>query len=184
MFSSERVGEDIPVMDGRHEMDFTSFYSSSAPRTLALAYSLTANWSDAEDLVQDAYADAHRRWAELANYDDPAGWVRRAVINRSKSRWRRIRREVAAFARLTDQGTSELVDADGGPDHEFWAEVRRLPPQQRRVVGLYYVEDLSVDQIASALSCSSGTVKTHLSRARATLHERLGNQSSKQEETS
>lgn len=150
---------------------FDDFYVATARRTLALARSLTSSWADAEDLVQEAYADAHRRWAIIGAYDDPAAWVRRAVVNRSASRWRRLGREVRALTRL---GSRRVDDAAVDPiDAELWRQVAALPVRQAQAVALFYVDDLSVDQIADLLGCSTGTVKTHLSRARATLHETL-----------
>ena len=43
-------------------VDFESFYVQTGRRMLSVAYSLTGSWGDAEDLVQEAYAAAHRRW--------------------------------------------------------------------------------------------------------------------------
>jgi len=63
---------------------------------------------------------------------------------------------------------------EGEPfDAVFWRCVAQLPKQQARVIALFYVEDRSVEQIAALLECSTGTIKTHLSRARATLHSAL-----------
>jgi RNA polymerase sigma-70 factor, ECF subfamily len=151
---------------------FDDFYASTARRTLSLAHALTGNWGDAEDLVQDAYTAAAKKWDQLSTYDDPSAWVRRLVLNRSVSRWRRLQREALAVVRLGAR-TDEQVDATDPVDPEFWAAVRRLPAQQARVVALFYVDDLSVEQIARTLGCSDGTVKTHLSRARATLAREL-----------
>ena len=58
-------------------------------------------------------------------------------------------------------------------DPELWRLVRRLPEQQRWAVALHYVEDRPVAEVAAVLGCSEGTVKTHLSRARATLARQL-----------
>ena len=151
---------------------FDDFYVGSARRTLALARSLTGSWADAEDLVQDAYADAHRRWSTVGALDDPAAWVRRAVMNRSRSRWRRLGREVRSLSRLAGR-SADWHDAEEPADTEFWKAVGALPKQQARVVVLFYVDDLAVDQIAAVLGCSAGSVKTHLSRARAALHHTL-----------
>jgi RNA polymerase sigma-70 factor (ECF subfamily) len=151
---------------------FDDFYASTARRTLSLAYVLTGNWGDAEDLVQDAYAVAAKRWAEIGSYDDPSAWVRRVVLNRSVSRRRRLQREALAVVRLGNRTDERVVD-DDPMDPVFWAAVRRLPPQQSRAVALFYVNDLSVEQIARVLACAEGTVKTHLSRARTTLGRRL-----------
>jgi RNA polymerase sigma-70 factor (ECF subfamily) len=58
-------------------------------------------------------------------------------------------------------------------DETFWQVVRRLPPRQAQSVALYYMEDYSVSDIAEVLDCSEGTVKTHLSRARAAVARQL-----------
>lgn len=156
-----------------NQPDFQSFYATTARRTVALAYALTGNWGDAEDLMQDALSAAHDDWARVSAYDDPSAWVRRLVLNRSVSRWRRLQREAAAVMRIGARTSSSAAVADP-VDPQFWEAVRRLPPQQARAVALFYVEDLSVEQIAEHLQCSVGSVKTHLSRARAALGARLG----------
>jgi RNA polymerase sigma-70 factor (ECF subfamily) len=157
-----------PYASGSAELDFDRFYVQTGHRSLALAYALTGDWGDAEDLVQDAYAALYRRWAVVSRYEDPAGWVRHVITNRSASRWRRLAREARALARL---GTRREEGHDApSSDPAFWSVVHSLPQQQRAVVALFYVMDLPVSEIASRLGCSEGTVKSHLSRARAALH--------------
>ncbi len=151
---------------------FDQFYAATSRRTLALAYALTGDWGDAEDLVQDAFSAAHRKWPQVSGYDDPSSWVRRLVLNRSVSRWRRAQREALAVVRLGSRSL-DAIAADDPIDPQFWAAVRRLPAQQARAVALFYVEDLAVEQIAAHLQCSVGSVKTHLSRARAALASQL-----------
>jgi RNA polymerase sigma-70 factor (ECF subfamily) len=172
VFASDESGEVAPAAIGVDDADFERFYTTTGRRTLAVAYALTNDWAVAEDLVQDAYVAAHRSWAKVGSYDDPAAWVRRVVANRSASRWRRLARELRAVARLsarTNRSAPESVPAD----QAFWEAVRELPGRQRQVVALFYLEDLSVTQVAERLQCSEGTVKAHLSRARVTLHQRL-----------
>jgi RNA polymerase sigma-70 factor (ECF subfamily) len=156
-------------------IDFESFYVQTGRRMLSLAYSLTGSWGDAEDLVQEAYTAAHRKWNVVGGYDDPAAWVRRVVTNAAVSRWRRLGREVNVRQRLAarvDPASREVETVD----ERFWAAVRALPRQQRAVAVLHYVEDQSVDAIAALLGCSAGTVKTQLFRARRTLADRLSAQ--------
>ena len=150
--------------------DFEQFFAESAGRTRAVAYALTGNWADAEDLVQDAYAAALRAWSRVVQYDDPAGWVCRVVTNRSVSRWRRLGREARALLRL---GARPGPGDPALADPTFWRAVQALPVRQREVVALFYVADLPVADVAQRLGCSEGTVKSHLSRARRTLHESL-----------
>lgn len=160
-------------------IDFESFYAQTGRPMLSLAYSLTGSWGDAEDLVQEAYAAAHRRWSVVGGYDDPAAWVRRCVTNRAISRWRRIGREVNVRQRLAARVDPTTREAEP-MDERFWEAVRALPRQQMAVVVLHYVEDQSVDAIAAILGCAAGTVKTQLFRARRTLADRLGSQIEKE----
>ena len=162
-----------PLDAGAAAADFDEFYSSTARRASALAFALTGNWSDAEDLVQVAYVAAYRDWHRIGSYDDPAAWINRVVTNRSASRWRRLGREVRALARVEARHKPTFLDDSVDP--RFWVAVQELPVRQRQVVALFYVADLSVAQIAERLRCSDGTVKSHLSRARIALHESLGN---------
>jgi len=152
--------------------DFDDFYVHSYKRTLGLALSLTGDWGHAEDLVQDAYTAAHKGWAALSTYDDPAAWIRRAVLNRAVSRRRRFGREIRALTRVSAR-RGDLGHDTEPYDERFWKAVATLPRQQAKVVALYYVEDLSVADVALVLGCSVGAVKTHLSRARHTLHARF-----------
>jgi RNA polymerase sigma-70 factor (ECF subfamily) len=156
-------------------VDFEMFYAETGRRMLSLAYSLTGSWGDAEDLVQEAFAAAHRRWSVVGMYDDPAAWVRRVITNRAVSRWRRLGREVNVRQRLAARVSEATRDSEPA-DTAFWDAVRALPTQQRTVVVLHYVEDLSIDAIASLLDRTAGTVKTQLFRARLSLAERLGAQ--------
>ncbi len=150
---------------------FEEFYRSEYGRVLALASSLCGDRGAAEDLVQDAFLAAHRKWDRVSGYDAPGAFVRRVVVNRSRSRFRRRGREAAALSRLAapDSVDDEYVDTD-----DFWRVVRSLPAQQARCVALRYVDDLDVAVIASILGCAEPTVRVHLHRARLTLAERLG----------
>jgi RNA polymerase sigma-70 factor (ECF subfamily) len=156
-------------------VDFESFYVQTGRRMLSLAYSLTGSWGDAEDLVQEGYAAAHRKWNVVGSYDDPAAWVRRVITNRAVSRWRALSHEVNVRQRLAAR--VDPISREAEPvNEEFWQAVRALPRQQMVVVVLHYVEDQSVDAIAGLLGCAAGTVKTQLFRARRTLADRLGAQ--------
>ena len=163
MFADEEPHEVLlGVVVGSAAPDFDEFYATSARRSLAVAVALTGNW---------AYAAAYRDWARVGAYDNPSAWVARVLTNRSASRWRRHGREVRAIARLRARPVAVVEDSTGDP--KFWAAVQHLPDRQREVVALFYVADRSVAEIAEQLGCSEGTVKSHLSRARLTLHETL-----------
>lgn len=153
-------------------VDFDDFYARGYRECAALAFGLTGSASDADDLVQESFATAYRRWSEIAAYDDPLGWVRKVMVNNAMSRGRRLRREIAALARFHGRPAAAVREVDEA-DRELWRHVGSLPKMQAAAIALYYVDDLSVDSIAQLLGCSTGAVKTHLSRGRQTLATRV-----------
>jgi RNA polymerase sigma-70 factor, ECF subfamily len=162
-------GGDEPGLIG---VDFDDFYVRGYRRCAALGYVLTGSAVDADDLVQDAFATAYRRWSEIAAYEDPLAWVRKVMVNNAMSRGRRIRREVLALARFSGRARPSVLPIDEA-DRELWTLVSKLPKQQAAAVALHYVDDLSVESIATTLGCSTASVKTHLSRGRRALASRL-----------
>jgi len=167
--ASDELSAEITIPDRAvvRVSDFERFFNQSYTRILAVAYAVTGDRGHAEDIVQEAFAATHRRWATVATYDDPQAWVRRLVLNKASSRWKRIGREARALARFGSQATVALDLPLRSA--QFWAAVAALPARQAAAVALFYVEDLSVVDVAKELGCSVGTVKTHLSRARHTL---------------
>ena len=140
---------------------------------MALGFVLCGSVESAEDLAQDAFAAAHRRWSRLVAYDEPAAWVRRVVTNRAVSprrRWAAETRALLRFGARRDAGIAEVLAV---VDDELWAAVRALPRRQAQVIALVYLEDRSVAETATVLGCGEGTAKTHLRRARASLAGRL-----------
>jgi len=151
---------------------FEQLYRRDYGRLVALAYGLSGSRSAAEELAQEAFLAAHRRWDEIGAYADPAAWLRRVVVNRSVSVVRRRVAEGLALARLGAR--RELPDALPEHDEAVWRAVRALPPRQAQVVALHYVDDRAVADIATILGCAEGTVKAHLHQARQSLARTLG----------
>lgn len=161
---------------------FEALYRTEWSGLVALGWSLTGSWALAEELAQEAFVDAHRRWGEVARKDRPGAWVRRAVVNRAASHHRHRAVEARGLARWsrrhapdeppgTDSTGVAATDSVGDP--RFWDAVRSLPHQQRAAVALHYLEDRPVAEIAPILGCSTSTVKVHLHRGRLALARRL-----------
>ncbi len=152
---------------------FGAFYEKEFRSVVALAYVLSGDWQAAEDIAQDAFVIAHRKWAQIASYERPDAWVRRVASDLAVSALRRRRTEAKALLRLArrDHATPAALDPR---DEDFWAAVRALPKRQAQVVALYYLEDLSVARIAELMGCAEGTVKAHLHKARMNLAAALG----------
>ncbi len=159
----------IPVVRG--PLSFDAFYASEFEAVAGLAYALSGSRLAAEDLAQEAFLAAYRRWDEIGRYESPGGWVRRVVANRSVSVIRRRVVEAKALTRLAEpvHRLPELSPEACG----VWRAVRRLPDRQAQVIALFYLEDLPLDDIASILDLSVETVRTHLRRARKKLARRL-----------
>lgn len=153
--------------------DFDAFFRAHYRSVAGLAYVLCGDLGQAEDLAQDAFAQAHRSWTSVRGYDDPGAWVRRVVANRATSLLRRRSAEFRALARYGSRRalTAADSDVDGA---RLWRAVRALPRRQAQVVALTFLEDLDITEVARVLKCGEATVKTHLHRAKATLGERLG----------
>lgn len=146
---------------------FDSYYRRDYRSLLGLAFVLSKSNTAAEDLVQDALTEAHRKWSTVASYDDPGAWVRRVLVNKSTSRYRRMRTETKGLLRLAGHAQHSIAPSE--PNSEVWEAVRSLPPRQAQAIALQYWEDRSVAEIAQILDCSTETVKTHLKRGRAAL---------------
>lgn len=155
--------------------DFDGFYRSHYPSVTRLAYSLCGSRSVAEELAQEAFVAAHRRWPRIAAFDRPDLWVRRVVINRSISYRRKLASERGAMHRLPDPPTVSLEPTLA--DEDVWAALRDLSPRQAEVLALVYVEDQPIGEVAAILGLGEETVRTHLKRGRSALAARLGTKS-------
>jgi RNA polymerase sigma-70 factor (ECF subfamily) len=171
-----RLTDDVAA-PARAPGSFESFYRAELGRVLMLAWTLTGDRRRAEELAQDAFEATLRRWPDVQHYDDAAAWVRRVVANKSASRVRRLLVERRALERVRARHVVAVPGAPTLPDEELWQAVRDLPGRQRQVVGLHYVEDRSVEEIALILDMAPSTVKVHLHRGRRALAGRLAKSS-------
>jgi RNA polymerase sigma-70 factor (ECF subfamily) len=151
---------------------FEHFYLQEYPRVVELVYALSGSRSGAEDIAQEAFLRAYRNWDRIGAYDYQAAWVRRVAANLATSGLRRRLVEARALARLAGRREPAL-DPLPAQDADFWRAVRALPHRQAQVVALYYLEDLSIQQVAAVLDLAEGTVKAHLAKARQGLARRL-----------
>ncbi|MCI0679464.1 MAG: SigE family RNA polymerase sigma factor [Actinobacteria bacterium] len=161
---------DSPVV--RAVPDFRAFYQREYRPVLGMAYALSGDMTVAEDLCQDAFMAAFRRWSEVGAMDHPGAWVRRVVANRSASRFRRLAAEGRAMLRLGRP--SHEIPSPSADSLAVWAVLRRLPPRQAEIVVLTYFADLSNAEAAAVMGCSVETARTHLKRAKARLADALG----------
>lgn len=135
-----------------------------------LAMRLVDDQETAEDLVQDVFASLPRRFP--ASAADPLGYLRSAVVNRSRSALRRRKvarafwsqRPLEVAAEPAEQSTLRRAERE-----QMLRAISRLPRRQREVIVLRFYEDLPVSEIATVLKASPGSVSSALNRALAAL---------------
>jgi RNA polymerase sigma-70 factor (sigma-E family) len=157
-------------VNARERREFEEFMTSRWAGLVRLAFGLTGDRWLAEDLAQTALASAYASWWRVRRADDPDAYVRRILVNTSNRRFRR--RRVAEHTRepaeLPDLAVADSADRIGQRS-ALLSALRELPRRQRAIVVLRYWEDLSDAQVATALGCAEGTVRSQASRALATL---------------
>jgi RNA polymerase sigma-70 factor, ECF subfamily len=153
---------------------FEDFYRREYPRILVLARVLAGD-AAAGDIAQESMLVAYRQWTRIALLDSPTGYVRGICAHKAVSWTRRLTAERRALRRVAGRRLV-AVEPLAAESEQFWVEVRRLPRRQAQVTALFYALDLPVAAVSVALGCAEGTVKVHLSRARAELGRRLATQ--------
>lgn len=156
-------------MRTREPEAFEAFVRARYRALLGFGRALTGSAEDGADLVHDALASTLLAWDRVESKGDPEGFVRRTMVNRNISIWRRRSRERERLA-LVDTAPREH---DGEWAMAVWDAVRALPARQRTVVALRFYEDLPVAQVASYMGCSDGTVKSQTAKAVAKLRAAL-----------
>lgn len=149
--------------------EFAEYVSARSARLQQTAYLLTHDRGKAEDLVQTALAKAWLAWRRIEGDPDP--YVYRVIVNTHAGWWRRRWRAEIPTSRMPERTDITYPDVvDGVADRTtLWTAIGRLSHRQRAAVVLRYWEGLTVEQVAGVLECTTGTAKSHLSRALAKL---------------
>ena len=159
----------------RQAPDFDGWVAARGPALLRLAYTLTGNAADAEDVVQEALARALPRWERISRLDDVDAYVRRMVINAHTSWWRKFRRRESPveLVRETAAGPSGLPHDQRAT---LWAACQGLPEPQRTAIVLRYYEQLEYAEIAELTGVREGSVRSRVSRGLTALRARMGDE--------
>lgn len=148
---------------------FEEFYRGTYPQMFRVLVTFTTDRSDAEDVLQEAYAKAAADWSKVSRLDNPAAWVRRVALNRAIDLHRRRARGRDAYRRL-DPAPPTTADA---LSVEIEEGLRALRPEERQVVVLHHLLGLTVAEIADDVGRPTGTVKSQLVRGRQQLASHL-----------
>lgn len=150
---------------------FDAYAAARMGHLRATAYLLCGDWYRAEDLAQDALGRLFVHWRRASRADNLDAYARRTLVNAYLADRRRSwRRDVP-----TDVVPEPMAPAvESGDREDVRAALANLSPSQRAIVVLRFWEDLSVEQTAQVLGCSTGNVKSQSSRGLARLREALG----------
>jgi RNA polymerase sigma-70 factor (sigma-E family) len=143
-------------------------FAAHAADLTRLAYLVVGDRGAAEEVVQEAFLRVWRSRLRLRDVDAAPAYLRRTVVNLSRSRLRRLALERRHARALREEPGAEPRD---------WVDLRRalaaLPPRRRACVVLRYFADLTEAETADLLGVSVGTVKSQTSKALRRLHTAL-----------
>ncbi|MFD0901674.1 SigE family RNA polymerase sigma factor [Actinomadura sediminis] len=151
--------------------EFTAYVTARTPWLRRVAYLLCQDWHRADDLVQTAVTRLYVNWRRASRADNLDGYARTVLVRGYLAEqrggwWKRVR-----VTPETPDGT--VAAADHASDLDLRSALAALPPRQRAAVVLRFYCDLSVEQTASVLGCTAGTVKSQTSRGLDALRRTL-----------
>ena len=157
--SSEPVNNNLDVL-----------FETYGDMIYRLALVRTKNAADAEDVVQEVFLRCLKHNPVFQSAEHQKAWLIKVTLNCSKTLLG------SAFRRhsVPEDAMGELSSEDETPDSTVYDAVLKLPEKYRTAIHLYYYEDYSVREIASAMRATESTVKSWLHRARGMLKETLG----------
>lgn len=176
-------------LDGRRQtgtfVDRSQFEACAAefyPRIRRAALAMTGDPWDADDLAQETFLQAANSWRRFAGRSRVDTWLYGILLRLRSRRLRTARRQRRRWLTWFDRSpprpepTAETKLLEEEWRQSLWAEVSQLPEAQQHTVVLRYSAGLSQDEIAAAMNCPVGTVKSRLHHALATLTARLSDE--------
>ena len=167
-----------PVEVAGAEPEFDAYFRARRDAVRRTAYLLCGDWHRADDHAQAAFVALHRHWRRIRDRDALDAWMRktlvRTVVDESRRPWRRERSTEDPVV------TTAVADRAEGPAdsiitrHVLVDGLRVVPPRQRAVLVLRFLEGLDVAATAEVLGCSEGTVKSQTAHGLAALRAALG----------
>ncbi len=151
--------------------ELETVYYASYRRLVIQLYAVCGDLSDAEDAVQEAFVKASGQGRSFERVSNPEAWLRTTAINHQRNSWR----HGTVVRRFLGSLPSRDHSPEPSADHvAIVAALGKVDRDQREVLVLHYLADLSVAQIAHELGIPEGTVKSRLARGRERMAPLLG----------
>lgn len=164
-------------MGQRDEQEFADYFAARRDAVRRTAYLICGDWHRADDLAQTAFVALHRRWRNVRDKGALDAYVRRtlvrAAIDESRRPWRR-EHVVEVLPEPAASAGSDAVAETVATRSALVDGLQRVPPRQRAVLVLRFLEGQSVAAVAAALRCTEGTVKSQTARGLDCLRVELG----------
>ena len=172
-----RIASNAVSVDRDRDASFEERLGDCATLAVRVAYSVLRNREDAEEVAQEAFARAYRRFGDLRDRQRFRAWMVRIcwrlAIDRLRAEKRRRRREDTAAAQPQRVHSVEEVAAARELEGRVHDAVARLPRKLRLVVVLAAIEGHDMAEVGRLLGVPDGTVRSRLHRARRQLAEML-----------
>ena len=154
------------------DAEFSEYAAARTPWLRKVAFLLCQDWHRADDLVQAGLTRLYVHWHRVSGVDNVDGYARAVLVNvflaeQRTTWWKRV-----TLRRESPDTAVAAIDVDASVD--LRGALAALPPRQRAAIVLRYYCDLSVEQVAEALDCAPGTVKSQTSRGLETMRDALG----------
>jgi RNA polymerase sigma-70 factor (sigma-E family) len=156
------------------DLAITQMYHAEYRSLVRMAAMLVGDTGTAEEVVQDSFIAMHDAWRRLRDADKALHYLRRSVVNRSRS----VLRHRVVVDKHLPKGEPDMPSAEQSAITRLErsavvAALLTLPDRQREALVLKYYLDLSEEETAAAMKISRGAVKSHTARGKAALRSLL-----------
>jgi RNA polymerase sigma-70 factor (ECF subfamily) len=173
---ADRLAGSLVTREQTLEDEFEALLVETSTLAFRVAYGVLRQREDAEDVAQEAFAQAHRRFHQLRDRARFRAWLVRITwrlaIDRQRAERRRLEREVKSETPVATVPAWEVLDAKERASR-LWAAIDALPQKLRQVVILAGIREHDTREVAELLRVPQGTVKSRLFLARQRLRKLL-----------
>ena len=174
-FADRLAGGNVAVNDAALEREFEARLVESSTLAFRVAYGVLRHRQDAEDVAQEAFVKAYRRFNQLRDRERFRAWLVRMTwrlaLDRQRGDRRRLARETATQETAAADTSEELIARERAA--LLWTAIDSLPDKLRIVIVLAGIEGHDTNEVARLLDVPQGTVKSRLFLARQRLKEQL-----------
>ena len=157
--------------EGRVSLE--SLYAEHIEGATRLAFLLTGDRETAQDIAQDAFVKIAGRFHDLRHPAAFPSYLRTSVVNLTRSHFRRLRTQRNYLDREAKRSPAVVRPPDIEGRDEMWRALQKLPHRRRAAIVLRYYEDLTEQQTADAIGCSTAAVKALVGRGLETLRAEM-----------